>query len=834
MSAPTAVAGVEGGQSEAERKAHTRRWLGLVVIAIAQLTIVVDGTIINVALPAMTTSLNISEAGRAWIITGYTLAFGGFLLLGGRVADYFGLRRTFCVGLAGFGISSAVAGAAPNFEILLGARAVQGLFGALMAPASLALLATTFKDPKERAKAFAIFGAVAGGGSAIGLVLGGALTEFATWRWTMFINIPITAFAILGALAMLDEFKPDHPGRLDILGTVLGTAGMVTIVYGFSEAERHGWTQPLTLAMLGIGVALLVAFVVSQRIVANPVLPLRVLADRTRAGANIAVLLASVAMFGAFFWLTFFMQGVLGYSPLMTGVGFLAVTVGIIVSSAAVSVLVTKVPPRLIMGGGLFGAAVGGWLMSRISLESTYWANLFPALLFIGLSLGAVFVPAFNAATLGVEPRDASVASAAINTGQQIGGSLGVALISTVAANGTAAWMVGKDVADPRVVLQGLAEGYAQASLVGAFILVFAGVVVFLLIDAKNLDLSHAGEFGAPPAYDELEQVATAVAAADMAPPVPPVPVPSIPAPAAAANGHAPLADVPRAERPPAWAAAGGARPVVARRDGSGDGPVPNVHVVVCDTGGEPLGGAVLTLLDGVGRHLDRGWSNDEGHAGFPISGPAEVVLVVRHRGYRPAARTVHVPHAGPTAEREVAVEVALVPAVVLTGAVRAPGGRRPLAGALVELTDETGVMLASTRTDERGVYHLSDLAPGLRTLVVTPDRGAPTATQVELASSGHVVHDVVASGRTGVVGIARGPEGSPLPDAMVWVSDSAGHVVAQTRTDLEGRYRLLDLPPGEYTLSAVGYPPATAAVEVVGGADVEVSLTLRHVDANV
>lgn len=814
-------------QEEIERKAHRRRWLGLVVIAIAQLTIVVDATIINVALPAMTADLNISEADRQWVLTGYTLAFGGFLLLGGRIADYVGLLKTFNIGLIGFGLASGVAGFAPNFEVLLVSRAAQGLFGALMAPASMALLSVTFKDPKERAKAFAIFGAVAGGGSAIGLILGGVLTEYASWRWTMFINIPITAIAVVGGFLLLEEFRPAHPGRLDLVGTVLGTGGMLLIVYAFSEAERNGWAQRRTLFLLFFGVALLVAFVLSQRMVANPVLPLRVLANRTRAGANLAVLLASVAMFGAFFWQTFFMQGVLGYSPVQTGVGFLAVTVGIIVSSAIVSSLVTKVSPRLIMGVGLLGASGASLLMVRINLESTYLKDLLPALFLGGLSMGAVFVPAFNAATLGVEPRDASIASASINTGQQVGGSLGVALISTIAANRTAEFMAGKS-ADPRTVLAGLVEGYVRASVWSAGILALAAVCIFLLVNAKSLDLGHAGEFGAPPVYDELE-------------PLPAVPVSTVPAQAAAvpappmalANGHAPPLDLLRAERPPAWAAAGGARPAVARRDGSGEGPVPNVHVFVCDTLGEPLGGAVLTLLDGVGRHLDRGWSNEAGHAGFPIAGPAEVVLVVRHRGYRPAARTVHVPHAGPTAERDVSARVALVPAVVLTGSVRAPGGRRPLAGALVELTDETGAVLASTRTDERGVYHLSDLAPGPRTLVVTADRCAPIAAQVELASSGHVVHDVVASGRTGVVGIARGLQGSPLPDALVWVSDEAGHVVAQTRSDAEGRYRLLDLPPGEYTLSAVGYPPATADVVVAAGADVEACLTLRHVDAN-
>ena len=505
-----------------ERREHRRRWLGLVVIAIAQLTIVVDATIINVALPAMTEDLHISEADRQWVLTGYTLAFGGFLLLGGRIADYVGLLRTFNIGLIGFGIASAIAGAAPNFQVLLVARAAQGLFGALMAPASMALLAVTFKDPKERGKAFAIFGAVAGGGSAIGLLLGGILTEYASWRWTMFINIPITLIAVAGGVVLLKEFRPAHPGRLDLVGTVLGTAGLLTIVYAFSEAERHGWAQNRTLFLLFLGVSLLIVFVLSQRMVANPVLPLRVLANRTRAGANLAVLLASTAMFGAFFWQTFFMQGVLGYSPVQTGVGFLAVTVGIIVSSAIVSSLVTKVSPRLIMGVGLLGASGAALLMVRINLESTYTKDLLPAMFLGGLSMGAVFVPAFNGATIGVEPRDASIASASINTGQQVGGSLGVALISTIAANRTADWMAGRS-ADPRTVMEGLVEGYVRASVWSAAILAIAAVVIFLLVNVKNLDLIHAGEFGAPPIYDELE---------------PPAPQPAMAAAVVAAAGR--------------------------------------------------------------------------------------------------------------------------------------------------------------------------------------------------------------------------------------------------------------------------------------------------------
>ncbi|WP_293771812.1 MFS transporter, partial [Sporichthya sp.] len=481
----------EAEQRHLAEQSYKRRWLGLVAIAFSQLLIVVDGTIVNVALPALSEDLQLAAADRQWVVTAYTLSFGGLLLLGGRVAGYLGLRRAMVIGLIGFAGASAVGGAAQNLETLLAARAAQGVFGALLAPAALALLSTTFTDTHERAKAFAIFGVVAGGGSAVGLIAGGMLTEYANWRWTMYINVPLAVLSVVGAYLFLDEMRGEHPGRLDLIGTVLATGGLVCVVYSFSEAERNGWTENVTLGLLGVGLSLLIMFVVSQRIVKNPLLPLRVLADRTRAGSNLAITLAALSMIGAFFFLTFYLQGVLGFAPVKTGVAFLPVTGGVIIASAVISSLMPKVAPRVLMGLGLAGSAVALILISQMTADSDYFTDLLPALMLMGVAMGAVFVPAFNAATHGVQPRDAGVAGAVVNATQQIGASLGVALLSTVGANRTTDYLAGREV-DADTLIDAQVEGYARASLVAGLILAGAAVLVVLMVNVRRL-VAHPG-----------------------------------------------------------------------------------------------------------------------------------------------------------------------------------------------------------------------------------------------------------------------------------------------------------------------------------------------------
>jgi EmrB/QacA subfamily drug resistance transporter len=812
---PVAQAGAAPGVALTPDQTARRRAWALLVLTLGQLVIVVDATIVNVALPSMSTGLHVAEADRQWVITVYTLAFGGLLLIGGRVTDYLGLRRSLVIGLIGFGIASALGGGAQSLSMLLAARALQGVFAALLAPAALALLATTFTDAKERARAFAIFGVVAGGGSALGLVLGGVLTEYASWRWTMFINIPLTALTVVGAYLFVDEFKPAHPGRLDVIGTVLGTGGVFSLVYGFSEAERHGWTQSRTLFLLFLGISLLIMFVVSQRMVANPVLPLRILAHRTRAGANISIALSSLALFGAFFFLTFFMQGVLGYSPVRTGVAFLAVTGGIIVSSGIVSVLITKVPPRWIMGTGLIGAGFGMLLLTRLTPESTFLTGLLPFQVILGLCMGAVFVPAFNGATIGVEPRDASVASATINTAQQVGTSLGLALLSTIAAHRSLDWLKDHPVSDPQqlpfAAIAAEVQGYARAALWSAGIMFAAAAIIIWLVDVHRMD-------GAM--HPELAGL-TAVSSEP------------------AADGSATLEDVPPIPRRPrddahTWAASGapGARPIIGvTANGAHPDVAPsrgNVRGLVRDHFGQPIGRVALTLLDDAGRQLDRGWTDDNGRFSFLVSGPTEAVLVARHARHRPYACTVHVP----LASADVEVEIGLLGTVGLVGTVHTLGANRPIVDATVTWSDDSGQVLASTRTDGAGRFQFADLTAGVGSVAVHREGAEPVRDAVLIESSGTTVHDVAVPGRAALAGVARTASGRAIPDARVWLEDVSGAVVANTRTDDAGHYAFSDVAEGSYTLRAVGYPPTAADVVISEASDVQIEVTLSHVDA--
>ncbi len=316
-----------------QTREHRLRWFVLAVIGLAQLMVVLDATIVNIALPAAQKSLEFSDADRQWVVTAYALAFGSLLLLGGRLSDLFGRRNTFVIGLVGFAAMSAVGGAAVNFPMLVAARAGQGVFGALLAPAALSLLSVTFTRPDERAKAFGVFGAIAGAGGAVGLLLGGVLTEWASWRWSLYVNLVFAAVALVGAVLMMAPHKAEHRPRLDIPGTVTVSAGLFSIVYGFSHAESHGWSDGATIAWLLAGAVLLAIFVVIETRVAHPLLPLRVVLDRTRGGAYLAMFIAGTGMFAVFLFLTYYMQTVLQYSPVITGVAYLPMVAGMVISA---------------------------------------------------------------------------------------------------------------------------------------------------------------------------------------------------------------------------------------------------------------------------------------------------------------------------------------------------------------------------------------------------------------------------------------------------------------------------------------------------------------------
>ncbi|WP_063039639.1 MFS transporter [Nocardia grenadensis] len=464
------------------RGSHALRWWVLAVLGVAQLMVVLDATVVNIALPEAQRDLGFDDASRQWVITGYALAFGSLLLLGGRLSDLFGRRNTFIVGLIGFSVASAVGGAATNFEMLVAARVGQGVFGALLAPAALSLLTVTFTEPSERAKAFGIFGAVAGTGGAIGLLLGGALTEWASWRWVMFVNLAFAAVALVGAVLLLARHAGGSRPKLDIPGTAVVTAALFSVVYGFSHAESDGWTNSITLAFLLGGAALLALFVWLETRVAHPLLPLRIVLDRTRGGAYLAVFVMGIGMFAIFLFLTYYMQLTLGYSPIMTGVAFLPMVAAMVASSTTTpSLLLPKLGPKVVVSGGFAIAALGMAWLTRIGLDTGYTTHILPGLVLLGLGLGGAMSTAFQSATSGVRHDDAGVASAMINTSQQVGGSIGTALLSTIAASAAGDYLAART-PDRLTVAQSAIESYTTSFTWAAGVFVLGAVVLAVLM----------------------------------------------------------------------------------------------------------------------------------------------------------------------------------------------------------------------------------------------------------------------------------------------------------------------------------------------------------------
>jgi EmrB/QacA subfamily drug resistance transporter len=464
------------------RWAGDRRWLALAFIALAQLMIALDATIVSIALPSAQAALGASDADRQWVVTAYTLAFGGLLLLGGRVADHLGRRRALLLGLAGFALASALGGAAPTFVVLVGARALQGAFAAVLAPAALSLLAVSFTRPRERATAFAVYGSIAGTGAAVGLLLGGALTQELDWRWCLAINVPVALVAAAGSWFAVPP-APAYPQRpFDLAGAVLATAGLCAVVYGCAEAVALGWRSVTVGGAIAGGAVLLVLFVWWERRAPRPLLPLRVVLDRDRGGAYLTVALAIAGMFGAFLFLTYYLQVVLRYSPLQAGLAFLPLTAASQAGSWGIANrLLPRVPPRALMVPGALVAAAGLAVLTRIQVDSDYLTHVLPAELLLGLGTSCAMVPAFSTATQGVDRRDAGVASAMVGTAQQIGGSLGIVVLNTIAAGATVAFLasssssqVGRGAA--------LVHGYSVAMACGAAILVLAAAAAAALV----------------------------------------------------------------------------------------------------------------------------------------------------------------------------------------------------------------------------------------------------------------------------------------------------------------------------------------------------------------
>jgi EmrB/QacA subfamily drug resistance transporter len=460
-----------------------RRWFILALIGLAQLIVVLDVTIVNIALPSAQTALGFSDDSRQWIVTGYALSFGSLLLLGGRLGDLFGRKRVVITGLVGFATASALGGFAQSFGVLVVARTLQGGFAALLAPAALSLLTTTFTIPAERNKAFGVFGVIAGSGAAVGLILGGALTEYLDWRWCMFVNLLLAVPAAIAALRLLgDETASAVKTRIDIPGTITASAGLFGLVYGFANADTHDWGTPLTIAALAAGVALLAAFIAIESRVDHPLLPLRVVADRGRGGAYLAVAIVGAGMFGVFLFLTYYMQQTLGFSPLKTGLAFLPMMAVLIPTGAIGQTrLVPRFGARRLVTLGMALGATAMLILTRVTVDSSYAAHVLPGLIVMGLGLGLIMAPAISTATFGVERRDAGVASAMVNTGQQIGGSIGTALLSTLASGAASSYGAAhRPAAD--LAAQAAVHGYTTAFTWSAAIFAAGALAAWLLL----------------------------------------------------------------------------------------------------------------------------------------------------------------------------------------------------------------------------------------------------------------------------------------------------------------------------------------------------------------
>ncbi len=462
-----------------------RRWWVLATVATAQLMVVLDVSIVNIAMPSAQADLGFSDNDRQWIVTAYALAFGALLLLGGRLSDLLGRRLTFITGLIGFAGASALGGAAQSFGMLVGARALQGAFGAVLAPAALSVLTTTFTDPKERSRAFGVFGGIAGAGGAIGLLLGGFLTEHLSWRWTLYVNLVFAVLAVVGGLTFLRRSR-GRAQRLDVVGAVLGGAGLFALVYGFSRAEPEGWDSPWTWGPLTASVVLLLAFVARQRQAGHDaLLPLPVVVDRNRGAAFLAILVAGAGMFGAFLFGTYFMQTQLGYSPWRTGLAFLPqILVLAAFAQLGTNVLLPRWGPKILVPIGLALAGVGLALLVGVGTDSTYAAHVLPGLLVMGAGMGTAMPAAIQTATLGVDDDHAGVASAVVSTSQQVGGAVGTALLNTIATSAATAYVTTNATTnppDPGVLAQAAITSYTTAFGYSAGIFAVGAVVTVFL-----------------------------------------------------------------------------------------------------------------------------------------------------------------------------------------------------------------------------------------------------------------------------------------------------------------------------------------------------------------
>jgi EmrB/QacA subfamily drug resistance transporter len=479
----------------------TRKGFALIVVAISQLMVVLDATIVNVALPDIQKALNVtSNADLQWVVTAYTLTFGGFLLLGGKLADRIGRRQVFMAGATFFAVASFLGGISGNLGLLIGARALQGMGGALMSPAALSLLTVIYAEGKERNKALGIWSTITAGGAALGLVLGGLLTEYGSWRWVLFVNVPVAVLAVIGARRFVPESRDETAQGFDIPGAVLVTAGLMSLVFALVKGNVYGWASGKTLGTLLLAAVLLAAFVVVQQRTAAPLVPFRLFKSRTLLGADVGALFVGAGIFAIFFFLILWMQVVNGWSPVKAGMAVLPMPVLIGVSAGISSNLLGKIGPRPLLTTGPLLAALGLLTLSlRLQPHSSYVTVVLPSLALVALGMGAAFVSLTSSAVAGVPHDDAGIASALLNAGQQVGGALGLAILTAVSTTRTTHLLAAATTHDQTAVTKALVDGWKTGFLVGAAFLAIAAIVMTSLVRVSAHDAAAAlKEAGAP------------------------------------------------------------------------------------------------------------------------------------------------------------------------------------------------------------------------------------------------------------------------------------------------------------------------------------------------
>lgn len=488
-------------RSDSLPKKTTNHWIILILVALAQFMVVLDVSIVNVALPSIQRTFNMSQTSLQWIITVYTLTFGGFLLLGGRAADLYGRRKTFLIGVMIFTLASLADGLSRSGGMLITFRAIQGLSAAFMSPAALSIVLVTYREGPERNVALSVWGAVAAGGAAVGVLLGGIFTQYLGWRWNFFINVPVGIAVVLTAISILPKYESEtEHNNLDLPGAVLVTGGLILLVYALVKGPSSGWTSHTTLAYLAISFMALIAFVINEQHAKHPLIPLHIFTIRNLSGADSLMLLMSAGLFAIFFFTTLYLQEILGYTPVKTGVSFLVIPVAIAITATNVPRLVKKIGYKPILMVAPLIVSAGLFWVSHIPVDGTFWRNVAPGMILLGLGMGATFISATIAATSGVPKHQAGLASGLLNTSQQIGGSFGLAVLTGIATSSTARFLKNLHTVPTHIdvtaaSVHGFHDGYLIASTFG---ILASLIATFVIYQPKNDNDSNTNEPALP------------------------------------------------------------------------------------------------------------------------------------------------------------------------------------------------------------------------------------------------------------------------------------------------------------------------------------------------